>query len=176
MEAIYVPKKLVDEARKMGIDISELVLNAIANVLDLDPSEVASARLELAEKSLEEAREFIKQRNAVQASEKLYKAVEECIKALAEVFNASQLKEVRKRGKWDTWLLGMAATDLSKRLGEERIRLAWKDAYDIHVWGFHEAKYRVEDVEAALPLAEWLLSYTKQVISEKLREHKEKQE
>ncbi len=173
MKAIHVPKKLVDEAKRRGLDVSELVLNATASALDLDAREVASARLEPAEKSLREAKEFIERRDVVQASEKLYKAVEECIKALAEVFNVPQLEEVRKRGRWDTWLLGMAATDLSKKLGEDRIRLVWKDVYDIHVWGFHEAKYRVEDVEAALPLVEWLLNYTKQVIDEKLREHGE---
>ena len=171
VEAIYVPRKLVDEARRRGIDVDELVLSAIANALSLDPSEVAFARLELAEKSLREARGFIERGDVVQASEKLYKAVEECIKALAEVFNAPQLEEARRRGKWDTWLLGMAATDLSKRLSEDRIRLAWKDAYDIHVWGFHEAKYRVEDAEATLPSAEWLLNYAKKAIDEKLRGH-----
>lgn len=42
----------------------------------------------------------------------------------------------------------MAATDLSKMLNEDRIRLAWKDAYDVHIWGFHKAKYRIDDVKA----------------------------
>lgn len=52
----------------------------------------------------------------------------------------------------------------AKKLGEERIRHAWAQAYEVHVWGFHEAKYRVEDVEATLPLAKWLLEYTKKTL------------
>ena len=100
MEVIYVPKKLVDEARRRGIDVSELVLNAIANALGLDPSEVASVRLEFAEKSLREAREFIK-KDPVQASEKLYKAVEEAMKSLVLKHGLRSIVErVKKRGGW----------------------------------------------------------------------------
>lgn len=132
----------------------------------MDPREVAEARLELAEKMLREAEEYIKKRDVVQASEKLYKAVEECIKALAEALQVRVLEEVRKRGKWETWLLGKASRELAERLGEDRVRLAWKDAYDIHVWGFHEAKYDVEDVKASLPLARWLLGYARRVLKQ----------
>ena len=144
--------------------MDELILNTLANVLNLNPHEVVDARLEIAEKSLKEAKEYLNKKDVVQASEKLYKAVEECIKALAETFNAPQLEEVKRRGRWTAWLLGMASTDLSKALKEERVRQAWAMAYDIHVWGFHEAKYRVEDIEAVLPLAIWLLNFTKQTI------------
>jgi hypothetical protein len=62
-------------------------------------------------------------------------------------------------------LLGQAATDLSKILKEERISYAWSKAYEIHVWGFHEAKYRVEDVESAIPIIEWLINYTKGLLT-----------
>jgi hypothetical protein len=34
----------------------------------------------------------------------------------------------------------------------------WARAYDIHVWGFHEAKYTVEDIKHL----DWLLNYVKQ--------------
>ena len=134
-------------------------------VLKLNPNEEAEIHLEIAEKSLNEAKQYMEKKNPVQASEKLYKAVEECIKALAKTVKTPQLKEAEKRGKWDTWLLGRASTDLSKVLKEDKIRLAWTTAYDIHVWGFHEAKYRMEDVETALPLTEWLLNFTKQTIT-----------
>lgn len=62
----------------------------------------------------------------------------------------------------------MAATDISKKLNEEKITLVWSKAYEIHVWGFHEVKYRIEDIEIVLPLTKWLLNYTKEVI-EKVR-------
>jgi len=161
VEVIHVPKRIIEEARRRGVDVEEVVLKALASAINADDRTVIAARLELAEEMLSEAREYIARGDVVQASEKLYKAVEECIKALAEALKAPQLEEVERRGKWDTWLLGMAATDLSRLLKEDRVRFAWTVAYDVHVWGFHEAKYRVEDVEAALPLAEWLLSYVK---------------
>jgi len=130
----------------------------------LTPREIAEARVELAERMLREAEEYITRGDVAGASEKLYKAAEECIKALAEKLGVKQLEEARRRGRWDTWLLGQAATDLAGKLGDDRVRLAWKDAYDIHVWGFHEARYRVEDVRAALPLARWLVEYTRRIL------------
>ncbi|MEZ0320296.1 MAG: PaREP1 family protein [Pyrobaculum sp.] len=161
---LEISKRLYDEAIRRGIDVEDLVIQTIEK-LQLDPKDSAEARLELARRLLGEAKEYVEKNDVVQASEKLYKAVEECIKALAEALNVPQLEEVRRRGKWDTWLLGMAATDLSKRLKEDRVRLAWKDAYDVHVWGFHETKYRIDDVKATLPLAEWLVQYAEQVIN-----------
>ena len=166
MSSAIIPKRIVEEIEKRGLDIEELLYRALKELLSLDPGEIARARVEIAEKSLEEARGFMAKGDVVQASEKLYKAVEECIKALAEAVDVPQLETARRRGKWETWLLGQAATDLSKKLGEERILYAWSRAYEIHVWGFHEVKYRVEDVEAALPVIEWLLNYTKKFIED----------
>lgn len=140
------------------------MLRTLAEALKMDPQTIAESRLELAETLLKECERFVEAGDAVQASEKLYKAVEECIKALAEALKPRTLEEVRKRGKWEAWLLGKAARELSEMLNDDRIRLAWKDAYDIHVWGFHETKYGVEDVKAALPLAKWLLNLTKKII------------
>jgi len=167
VEIVYLPRRAVEEARRKGLEISDLILEILAQELKLNPEEVSEARLELASSFFEEANRYLEKGDTVQASEKLYKVVEECIKVLAKVFNIPQVEEVKRRGKWDTWLLGMASTDLSKILKEDRIRLAWKDAYDIHVWGFHEAKYRMEDVKAALPLTEWLLNFAKQAIARK---------
>lgn len=78
----------------------------------------------MASRFLEEANVYLEKSDVIQASEKMYKIVEECIKALAEVFNVPQLEEVKRRGRWDTWLLGMASTDLSRILEEDKIRLA----------------------------------------------------
>ena len=167
MATIMIPRRLAEEAARRGLDLEELVLQALAETLNLDPRELAEARIELAERMLEEAEEYIAKGDVVQASEKLYKAVEESIKALAGKHSVKQLDEVKKRGRRDTWLLGMAATDLAKELGEDRIHLAWSKAYDIHVWGFHEAKYRVDDVKAALPLAKWLVGYSRKVLRER---------
>ncbi|ABL78767.1 PaREP1 family protein [Thermofilum pendens] len=158
-KTVVIPRRLVEEVEKRGLSVESLVVDALSKALDLDPEVVAEARLELAAKFMEEADEYLGKGDPVQASEKLYKVAEECIKALAEGFNAPTLEKVRERGRWDTWLLGMAATDLSRILGDERVHLAWSKAYEIHVWGFHEAKYRVEDVAAARPVVKWLLDF-----------------
>ncbi len=88
MEVIYVPRRLIEKARELGIDINDVVLRALANTLNLDVHELTNARLEIAEKFLEEAKEYIRKRDPVQAFERLYRAVEECIKVLAEVLKA----------------------------------------------------------------------------------------
>jgi len=161
---VPVPKRLVKEARRRGLDAEDIVVEALAKALNMDPREVAKARIELAERMLREAEGYIGKGDAVHASEKLYKAVEECIKALAEALRVGVLEEVERRGRWETWLLGRAARELAEKLSEDRVRLAWKDAYDVHVWGFHESRYGVEDVKASLPLAKWVVGYTKKVL------------
>ncbi len=162
---VRLPRRVVEEAVKRGFDIESLVVESVMEKLGMDPREEALVHLELAEHFFEEAREYIEKGDAVQASEKLYKVAEECIKALAKRFEVPELKEVRRRGKWDTWLLGMAATSLAEMLSEEQVRMAWSIAYDIHVWGFHEAKYGLREVKHALPHIEWLLRYTKEKLS-----------
>jgi len=124
------------------------------------------ARVELAEKYLAEAKEYLAKGDAVQASEKLYKVVEECIKALAQRYDTPEHREAAKEGRWWAQLLGKAARRLARELSEPRITDAWSRAYDVHVWGFHEAKYTVEDVKEDVGYVEWLLNYVKQRVLE----------
>lgn len=161
---IIIPRKIVEKAKKLGIDLESLALEAILRELKLNPSEEAEVRLELAEKSLREAKNYIEKKDPTQASEKLYKAVEECSKILSQLHKLPEYERVAKEGRWWVQLLGKSARKLSKILKEPRIEQTWAIAYDIHVWGFHEAKYRIEDIEAILPLAIWLLNFTKQTI------------
>jgi len=56
----------------------------------------------LAERYLKETREYIAKGDAIQASEKMYKVVEECIKALAETLDTPETQEARKNGRWFT--------------------------------------------------------------------------
>lgn len=158
---VTLPRRIVEEIAKGGLSVEDLIVEAVGKALSLDPEDMAMIRVEIAEKSLIEAEDYLSKGDVVQASEKLYKAAEECIKALAKQYAVPQLETARRRGGWDTWLLGQAATDLARRLGEERISYAWSKAYEVHVWSFHEAKYRVEDVETALPIVSWLLSYAR---------------
>ena len=101
--------------------------------------------LELAEKLLSEGRELI-YRDPVQASEKLYKAAEEAVKALAKLFNLPQAEEA-EIGRWRADLLYKAVTVLSTKLGDE-IRSWWRTAWFFHVEGFHEARLESFHVEA----------------------------
>jgi hypothetical protein len=57
------------------------------------------ARIVLAERYLEETREYIAKGDAIQASKKIYKVVEECIKALAEALNTPEAQEARRNGR-----------------------------------------------------------------------------
>jgi len=59
---------------------------------------MTSKRLELIKLLLIEADDFLMKGDAVQSSEKLYKAAEECIKALSE--NFEEVKAAEEKGKW----------------------------------------------------------------------------
>lgn len=116
---------------------------------------------ELIEKLLAEGKEYISKGDPIQASEKLYKAVEECIKLLAENERPPEHEEFQKEGRWWSRLLSRSARTLARKLGERRIEEAWTVAFDLHVWGFHEKALGVEHIEPDIPYIEWLVDYTK---------------
>jgi geranylgeranyl pyrophosphate synthase len=80
-ENAYPPKRPIDALEASGLDIIDVIIYALGD--KLDPHETAEARIELAERYLAEAKEYISKCDAAQASEKLYKVTEECIKATA---------------------------------------------------------------------------------------------
>ncbi|GAB6947435.1 PaREP1 family protein [Vulcanisaeta sp. JCM 16161] len=163
--SLELPRVIYEKVRERGLDIEDLVMYALMNAMQLDPGELARARLELADKYLSEAREYVGKGDAVQASEKAYKAVEECVKALAEKFNIPEYQEAVRSGRWFAYLLGRAARTLSGKLGESRIVDAWSRAYDLHMWGFHEGKYGIDYVKVDMPLIEWFVNYTRQLVA-----------
>ena len=163
--SLELPRIIYEKVREKGLDIEDLVLYALMSAAQLDPGELAKARLELAEKYLNETREYVGKGDAIQASERAYKAVEECVKALAEKYNTPEYQQAIKEGRWFTYLLGRAARTLSIKLSEPRIVDAWSRAYDLHVWGFHEGKYGIDDVRTDLPLIEWFVDYVKRLIT-----------
>ncbi len=121
-------------------------------------------KITLIENMMKEAKKYIEEKNAIQASEKLYKVAEECIKILAEKEGIPEFEKAQKKEQWQTYLLGQAAKSLSSILKEEKINFAWTTAYDVHVWGFHELKYSLKDVKTALKPIEWLLNFTKEYL------------
>jgi len=125
--------------------------------------------IEFIEEFLAEGNEYIKRRDPVQASEKLYKVVEECIKALAEKWGLPEYDEAKKGGRWWSRLLTRAARRLARETGEAKIKDAWAGAFDLHVWGFHEHSLDIEDVKQEIPYVEWLLNYTREILKESKR-------
>jgi hypothetical protein len=116
----------------------------------------AAGRFELVRRLLAEAEECLAKGDAVQSSEKLYKAAEECVKALSARLNLPEAKEAEGKGRWTVALLERAVRKLADKLGTD-VQLGWDAASHLHVWGFHEAKLEVEDVKARIPLIKRLV-------------------
>ena len=155
-----IPEELIKAAEERGIDVIDLIINAIGRS---DPSASIRIRLELAEKYFNEAREYVSKGDAVQASEKLYKATEECVKALAEKYGTPEYQQVVKEGRWFTEYLQKASNTLASILGDW-VAIGWAAGYVLHVWGFHEAKLSVNDLTNYLRLVENFVINTRKAL------------
>ena len=171
MEYIHIPKRLVEEARRRGIDIETFVIETLTEKLGIDPREGAEIHLERAETFFREGVELV-DKDPVQACEKLYKAAEECVKALAKLLGLEEvLTRVRSRGRWTVTDLERTVRAAVRELGED-VRHGWDSANYLHVWGFHEAKLdaeavkaRIQDIETMLRLVKEFLEKRKQSLS-----------
>ena len=121
----------------------------------------AAEHLKLAVDMFRGAEAFLDKGDTVQASEKLYKAVEEAIKALAEHFGLPEFKEAEAKGRWTTTLLDRAVNRLCVLLKEPQILGWWDTAWYLHVEGFHEARLDVDRVKMRLPYVERMLDLAK---------------
>ena len=148
-----IPKSILDEAEKRGIDVVDL----IAKALNLDPGEQSKAHLELAKKFLNDGRELI-DKDPIQASEKLYKAAEEAVKAIAIALNLDEAKRALEQGRWTTQLLFDAVYSASDKLGKPEVKWWWGRAWFLHVEGFHEARLRPDQVRRDVPDVEALVN------------------
>jgi hypothetical protein len=108
-------------------------------------SEEVLKYIEIAERFLVEGRELI-DKDPVQASEKLYKATEEAVKALAIALNLPEARKAIESGGWWSKLLEKTAQSVAKALGVKEFILWLDTAYKLHVDGFHEAKLSSEDI------------------------------
>ena len=120
---------------------------------------VTSKRIEIIKNLLAEAEEYLAKRDAVQSSEKLYKAAEECIKLLSERFNLPEVKEAEEKGRWTVTLLEKAVRKLSDKISID-VQIGWDAANYLHVFGFHEAKLEAKNVKARIPLIKRLMELT----------------
>jgi len=161
--SVTLPKRVVDELEKRGLDVEDLVLRLLSRELNLDPEIVAGARLELAEKYFADGKELV-DKDPVQASEKLYKVAEECVKALAIHYNLGDiLRNVEERGRWTVTDLEKAVKEISKRVDKPFISL-WDHAWVLHMWGFHEAKLDSESVKMRIKYVESMLEKTRKIL------------
>jgi len=161
--SVTLPKRIVDELEKRGLDVEDFTLRLLSKELNLDPETVAEARLELAERYFAEGKELV-DKDPVQASEKLYKVAEECVKTLAIHYNLEDvLRNVEKRGRWTATDLEKAVKEISRRVGEDFLA-SWDHAWVLHVWGFHEAKLDSESIKIRIKYIESMLEKTKRII------------
>ncbi len=144
---LCLPENLYKRLKTLNIDIESLIIDSLFQELNLDPNEEYESRVELAKRFFEEGTRLIDE-DPVQASEKLYKAAEEAIKALIIKQDLAEiLGKVRSRGRWKTEDFFEAINILRERYGDN-IRRIWNSAWTLHVWGFHEAKATKEYVKA----------------------------
>ena len=99
---------------------------------------------------LDEGKSYIVKGDSVQASEKLYKAAEEAIKALSRAYADGVWEEVQEKGRWTSPLLFKAVRQIARSLNDEEIRHYWDTAWFLHVEGFHEARLSIDEVKARL--------------------------
>ena len=159
-----VPRRLLEEARRRGIDIESRVIELLSRDLGLDPREEALIHLEFAARLLDEARQAIEKEDAVQASEKLYRVAEECIKAMVKALDLDEAREARSRGRWSLRLLDVVAAKLAERLGR-RVYDDWSHAHFLYVEGFHEARLSIDQVKARARYVEELLEIARNTIA-----------
>ncbi|GAB6945714.1 PaREP1 family protein [Vulcanisaeta sp. JCM 14467] len=153
-----IPQALIEALRKRGLDIEDLI-DILAAKLDLDPLDTAKAHAELAIAMFNEGLNFVSKGDVVQASEKLYKAVEEGIKALAIAKSLDEAREAAEKGRWTVSLLD----DAVSKLGDVAER-AWAEAYFLHVNGFHEVRIRIDEVERRVKYIRPLIDELKEIM------------
>jgi hypothetical protein len=63
---VTLPRRIIEEARRRNIDIEELILlDAVSIILSDNPEAVIEARLEAAERYLNEAKDYVNKGDAV---------------------------------------------------------------------------------------------------------------
>ncbi len=154
---MLVPEVLARELARRGLG-PEFVADVLIAALGLDPRDAARAHAELALGMYKEGLAYVERGDVVQASEKLYKAVEEGVKALALSRGLPEAEEAASKGRWTVALLDKAAD----KLGDVVYR-AWDAAYFLHVNGFHEVRIDIDIVRAKLKAIEPMMELVKEL-------------
>lgn len=123
-------------------------------------------RVGLAERFLAEGRELV-DRDPVQASEKLYKAAEEAVKALATALNLPEAKKAVESGSRWSKLLERATQSIAKALKVKELVLWWDTAFKLYVDGFHKAKLDSDSVRERYEYIEAMVNIAKKVMQKR---------
>ena len=117
--------------------------------------------------TVEDSRNFFEkgkkiiEKDPIQASEKLYKTAENCIKILSQKYAQRQLEFAREHRSWKGLLDGISHK-IDEALPGKNVENYWKTAFKLHVDGFHEGKmppeeitkYYLGDIEELLKITE----------------------
>jgi hypothetical protein len=123
-------------------------------------------RVGLAERFLAEGRELV-DRDPVQASEKLYKAAEEAVKALATALNLPEAKKAVESGSRWSKLLERAVQSIAKALKVKELVLWWDTAFKLYIDGFHKAKLDSDSVRERYEYIEAMVNIAKKVMQKR---------
>jgi len=126
----------------------------------------ASVHLNLAIKYLEEGK-TLADKDPIQASEKLYKAAEEALKAMALVLGLDEARKAVEQGRWSSTLLFDTIDSIAIKLGVNELPLWWRAAWFLHVEGFHEAKLSVERIKKDSKYVNAIVDLAKKVLQGK---------
>jgi len=119
--------------------------------------------LQLAENFLREGEDLV-DKDPIQASEKLYKAAEEAINAIAVSLNLDEAKNAEIQGRWTTVLLFDAVDSISMKLNLKEVRLWWGRAWFLHVEGFHEARLKPRHIKENVEYIKRIINLAKDII------------
>ena len=125
------------------------------------PWERVVAHLELADEFPNECVGLVN-RDPAQASEKLYKAAEETVKALAAALRLNETRTALEQDMWTAALLFNAVDSISNKLSNEDVRLWWRAAWFLHVEGFRETRLNAEQVRRDLKYVEALMKLARE--------------
>jgi uncharacterized protein (UPF0332 family) len=160
MTSIVLPKriekKLKEESEKRGAMEEEIIIEALTKMLNepLNPDEKTEIHLKLSEKYMDEAEEYLRKRDYIQASEKAWGAASQIVKALA----AKEGRELRSHASLWEYM-----DELAERLRDKELRYLWGRAKNLHQ-NFYENWMPSREVELAVDDVKMLIGKLKTIL------------
>jgi hypothetical protein len=151
-----IEKRLKEESERTGASEEELIVETLSKTLEepLDPETKVEIHLKLSEKYMNEAEEFLRKGDLVQASEKAWGAASQIVKALA----AKEGRELRSHRE-----LHKEVTKIARGTKDEEIRSLWQSAGMLHQ-NFYENWLPSEMVEGNIEDVKKLVEKLRQLL------------